>query len=808
MNHVRGPRKPVDSNIRPMNTFAKATTSTIRICLSLATLMVLSLTQNIQAQQNPYPFDLNLSFGGGLIGNSDVNTTFQPELGFSYMPDKFGFGLNAGLLTYESTFDGNSYATGFEDYTSVSWTNKEWSSFFLGAGPRVQFGSGLPVTFRGSLDLSLTYNAPPSISVDFNDPDGTTGDTQLQLSDFDAGDDYRKWSAAIRPEFQMQFSPGGSDRFAITVATGFLHRLSKNEFTYTQKDLSNVRAVPSAGEMLFQFQNAPDVQRTASPPQTNFFTTVGIRIKFEKSSGLHNDAVIHRDIATRSAPDNTGSGDCDDGDVCAKPGEASPGPYDEFNHEAKVMARLASPTGIIAKVGGGENPLYTESGSRENELDEGQSNQEDDTSENAPQPMQTYKLEPGSYCVSLSTMRISTNSQKAMRRGQNGDIDSDSDGVAMATSHNASRSNRSQGGVMNDGGDPDIDADSSDVSPATSHNASRSNRSQGLAGNGLGGDLDGDGFPDILKDASLSISKRSARTGRSPIHEEQGNNQTNPLYESEETSSGGGGDMDGDGYGDAAGLHFEFEINDKQMTLSDLISGTGDPSARADTSANAPPGLQVAPSQTSVIVMGITDDGDIVPLDEARLKALERNNDPDSDADGLMDAFESASYSFSYGDLTQEPWSTEMAAAQDDDPCGPGVWARTTANVAECPTPFQDDDPCGPGVWARTTGGAANCTEPTSGNENTLAQETGWEESPADNIAPPNDDVLQWTYKLNALSERDDLPGNGTLTVMIAGGEMHINVHFDSDSDEDGYGELLRNSSFSISKRSARTGRN
>lgn len=732
-----------------MNTFAKATTSTIRICLSLATLMVLSLTQIIQAQQNPYPFDLNLSFGGGLIGNSDVNTTFQPELGFSYMPDKFGFGLNAGLLSYKSTFDGSSYATGFEDYTSVSWTNKEWSSFFLGAGPRVQFDSGLPVTFRGSLDLSLTYNAPPSISVDFDDPSGTTGDAQLRLSDFDAGDDYRKWSAAIRPEFQMQFSPGGSDRFAITVATGFQHRLSKNEFTYTQKDLNNVRLLPSAGEMLFQFQNAPDVQRTASPPQTNFFTTVGIRIKFGKSSGLHNDAVIHRDIATRSSSDNTGSGDCDDGDVCAKPGEASPSTNDEFNHEAKVMARLASPTGIIAKVGGGENPLYTESGSRENELDEGQSNQEDDTNESASQPLQTYKLEPGSYCVALSTMRISTDSQKAMRRGQNGDMDSGSDDVAMAISHNASRSNRSQG----------------------------------LAGNGLGGDLDGDGFPDILKDASLSISKRSARTGRSPIHEEQGNNQTNPLYEAEETSSGGGGDMDGDGYGDAAGLHFEFEIDDQRIKLSDLISGSGEPSARADTSANAPPGLQAAPSQTSVIVMGITDDGDIVPLDEARLRALERNNDPDSDADGLMDAVESASYSFSYGDLTEEPWSTEMAAAQDDDPCGPGVWARTTGNVANCP-------------------------EPTSGNENPLAKESGWQETPVDDVAPPNDDVLQWTYKLNARSERDDLPGDGTLTVMIAGGKMHVNVHFDSDSGEDGYGELLRNSSFSISKRSARTGRN
>jgi hypothetical protein len=76
--------------------------------------------------------------------------------------------------------------------------------------------------------------------------------------------------------------------------------------------------------------------------------------------------------------------------------------------------------------------------------------------------------------------------------------------------------------------------------------------------------------------------------------------------------------------------------------------------------------------------------------------------------------------------------------------------------------------------------------------------------------ATPSNNVHQWTYNLNSLSDGQDMPG-GTLTVLFTGGEWHFDVqvdHVDPDDDGDGFGDLLQNSSFSISKRSARTGRN
>ncbi|MBD3617473.1 MAG: hypothetical protein HUJ22_12970 [Gracilimonas sp.] len=147
-----------------------------QITVSVSIILMFSVISiQSHAQQNLYPFTVGLNFGGGLIGDSNANSAFQPELGFNYMPGKFGVGLNAGLLSYNPSFDAQQYATGFEDYTSVSGYGEKWSSFFFGIGPRFEFGSRLPVTFRSSLDLSLSYNSPPSVSVDFNDPDDGNG---------------------------------------------------------------------------------------------------------------------------------------------------------------------------------------------------------------------------------------------------------------------------------------------------------------------------------------------------------------------------------------------------------------------------------------------------------------------------------------------------------------------------------------------------------------------------------------------------------------------------------------------------------
>jgi len=794
----------------------------------------------------------------------------------------------------------------------------------------------------------------------------------------------------------MQFSPGGSDRFAITVATGIQHRLSQNEFTYSQRDLSEVRVVPNSQEMFMQFEMAPEVQQSAQPPKTNFFTTVGLKIKFgspkamsapgqdynatrSNKPGSVADGVGHRDEdtdadglddGTELVNDGTGSGDCDDSDSdrCIKPGERSsndadsdadgvddaietakdhrstkalkkgdrlsteisdgdadsdgdgiddaietaqdynasrsnkprseisddiwddcdddgscPHP-DELLHKAKEleltsagndiqnikevldrcgeevceqvrlnadkrhegvrramenpsaidseiekirsivredveslgkcetdvcrevlameeqllmkmnrlsdiamvepaqdynatrsnkptsraddigdgdadsdddgivdaiettqnynatrsnkptsradldsdpdsdddgvakaisMARLIHPPNVIIAAGAvvmvGNPAFQANSSQGEMPMDEGQANDGDsDNNDNEdPLPSQRYDIQPGSYCVELSTMKISTNSQKAMRGS--------SDGNKAAS--------------------------------ATDYNSSRSNKAPSIAD--IGGDLDGDGFPDFMEDASLSVTKRK-RPGRAKYGDI-----------TLKKSMDNGGDLDGDGLGDAAGLHFDLEIEELQSEASRLISAINsqEPSARADTNSNAEPGMQLAPSQTKVIVLGVNDDGDIFPLDESRLREIELSQDLDSDDDGLMDAIESATYSISKRS------------------------ART-----------------GPSTKS-------------TGQENPLAKESEWQETPELEVSAP-DNVYKWTYRLNALSGGEDLPGNGTLNVVFTDGVWHFDLQVDPvdpldlDDDDDALPGLLQNSSFSISKRSARTGRN
>jgi nucleoid DNA-binding protein len=703
------------------------------------------------------------------------------------------------------------------------------------------------VSLNLGLDLALNYQEGPSQSVRFNDPSGeleSSGvDTDIVLAQMD-GEGASGWNTAIRPQLQLEFQPGFSDRFSFNVKTGIQHHLSDREMTYTERDLSRVIQVDSPFEMHHQFENAPVVQRTESAPRTNFFANAGITIRF--GGGRAAKAPAQDYNSSRSNKPSTiadiGDGDLDSdddgiGDAVEtaqdynssrsnKPStENDRGGDGEIVREAVTMARLANPAGMIVKVGsitakgkkalglGFENansPIYEgDAVGGENVLNRDEMN-DGDSAENSNGetiPVQRFQLQPSSYCVELSTMKISTNSQKAMRSGQSGgmtsddntamatshnasrsnrsqginnqgsdtDIDADSTDVAPATSHNASRSNRSQG-INNQGGDTDIDADSTDVAPATSHNASRSNRSQGITdqgsdtGSGTSSDsistngvippsingiavddptnlkpnTDQDGFPVIMKGASFSISKRSARTGRSqsPIYESETNSQTNPMYESEGAQSSGGGDLDGDGYGDVDGFHFELEIDDSGSNRAGVVSDqvlktffqTGD----------KPTASQTGPSTGTV-------------------------------ADELNNATASATYSFSMV-------STQEAQSSDNDPCGPGVWARTT-------------------------GGSENCAPENTGQENPLAQESGWQETPALEAGIPNN-IHQWTYKLNALSGDGELPGNGTLTVMFTGRKLHFNVHIDPDDDGDGLGDLLQNSSFSISKRSARTGRN
>ena len=706
-----------------------------KILLPLSFVLLLAyLPHKGIAQQNPHPFSVDLNFGGGLIGNPDISTAFLPELGFSYMPGKFGVGFNAGLLSYKPAFDAQQYANGFEEYTSVSNAEDKWRSFFFGAGPRFEFGSRLPVTFRSSLDLTLSYNSPPDVSVNYHDPSGSIGDLNLQLSGYDAGEDYTKWSVAIRPEFQMQFSPGGSDRFSINVTTGIQHRLSKNEFTYSQRDLSEVQLVPNTREMFIQFESAPQIQQTAQPPQTNFFTTVGIKIKFGVSHTGLSKADAKKALGSAMNPDSNTNTDCDDTDECAKPGEMAP-PANNTNTDCDDRDECPkpgekAPPGV--QVAPGQTRVILLGAMSPDGGPITMSDSEVSDWNGVLSSTQYYKLEPTSSVVSLSTMQISTNSQKAMESApaqdynssrsnkpssiaDNTDPDMESDSttaIAPAQDYNSSRSNKPSS--IADNTDPDVDADSTKVAPAQDYNAARSNKPSSIADNTDSdvdtdstkvapaqdynaarsnkptsiadiGDLDSDGFPDILANASFSISKRSARTGRNQ-------NSTN-----EENS-------------DVEGLHFDLEI---------------DP-------------------------LDLDSDDDGLPAVESGVDPL----DADSDDDGLLDAIESGiTYSISKRS------------------------ARTGRNPA-------------------STGNEIQTNEGTSSSRSSDDQ--------------PLTEIFEWTYDLKTMTDDSfgDLTSDAKLVILFVKGNWHIDLQFDPDSDQDGYADLLQNSSFSISKRSARTGRN
>jgi nucleoid DNA-binding protein len=674
-----------------------------KILLPLSFVLLLAyLPHKGIAQQNPHPFSVDLNFGGGLIGNPDISTAFLPELGFSYMPGKFGVGFNAGLLSYKPAFDAQQYANGFEEYTSVSNAEDKWRSFFFGAGPRFEFGSRLPVTFRSSLDLTLSYNSPPDVSVNYHDPSGSIGDLNLQLSGYDAGEDYTKWSVAIRPEFQMQFSPGGSDRFSINVTTGIQHRLSKNEFTYSQRDLSEVQLVPNTREMFIQFESAPQIQQTAQPPQTNFFTTVGIKIKFGVSHTGLSKADAKKALGSAMNPDSNTNTDCDDTDECAKPGEMAP-PANNTNTDCDDRDECPkpgekAPPGV--QVAPGQTRVILLGAMSPDGGPITMSDSEVSDWNGVLSSTQYYKLEPTSSVVSLSTMQISTNSQKAMESApaqdynssrsnkpssiaDNTDPDMESDSttaIAPAQDYNSSRSNKPSS--IADNTDPDVDADSTKVAPAQDYNAARSNKPSSIADIG---DLDSDGFPDILANASFSISKRSARTGRNQ-------NSTN-----EENS-------------DVEGLHFDLEI---------------DP-------------------------LDLDSDDDGLPAVESGVDPL----DTDSDDDGLLDAIElGITYSISKRS------------------------ARTGRNPA-------------------STGNEIQTNEGTSSSRSSDDQ--------------PLTEIFEWTYDLKTMTDDSfgDLTSDAKLVILFVKGNWHIDLQFDPDSDQDGYADLLQNSSFSISKRSARTGRN
>jgi hypothetical protein len=156
--------------------------------------------------------------------------------------------------------------------------------------------------------------------------------------------------------------------------------------------------------------------------------------------------------------------------------------------KAGLMARMANPAGTIISTGSvmmsTNNPLY-----------EGQANDGDSDNNNEdPAPVQRFDLQPSSYCVELGA-----NSQQGRS--------------TEAQDYNAARSNKPTSRSADTGDDEDSDNDGvvDSVETAQDYNSSRSNKPRTIADIG---DFDSDGFPDVMKSASFSISKRSARTGR------------------------------------------------------------------------------------------------------------------------------------------------------------------------------------------------------------------------------------------------------------------------------------------------------
>ncbi|HKL16547.1 MAG TPA: hypothetical protein VJ915_12970, partial [Balneolaceae bacterium] len=237
-------------------------------------------TESIEAQSLERPFTLDLGFGKGFLNNPDATANLQPEFDLSYIPGRFGIGINAGLDSFEPSFSADQYREGFEEFTAITGSNDKFSSYFIGLGPRLHFGSRLPVQFKAGLDFTLSYTDPPSQSVRFQDEDGPFHDLDLPLYERVNGDDFKKWSASIKPQFQINYSIPGVNRFGLHLTTGIQHQLSDRDISIQQRDLSRVRQVDNAREMFFQFEMAPLIEKTEQPPKTSFFVNAGIKIKF------------------------------------------------------------------------------------------------------------------------------------------------------------------------------------------------------------------------------------------------------------------------------------------------------------------------------------------------------------------------------------------------------------------------------------------------------------------------------------------------------------------------------------------------
>jgi hypothetical protein len=264
--------------------------------------------------------------------------------------------VEAGYYGFDPAFDPDAYRAGFEDFTAVTGGRDRWRAFYVNAGPRLRLAPGLPLRLSAGLDLALSYRQRPDRSVVFSAPGGDLADVGLTLAEVDVGADPSSWSAALRPQLQLDLDPFPGSRLGLNLKTGLQYHLQEREVRWSRRDLSGARPLDNAFEVLFQFENAPLVEQVERAPRTSFFASLGVSIALGGTPGraagatsgadgiaacpaaspyrcpdgscvtssefcpiptgdaepaldhLHREGVIHRDVAARGAPQDAGAG--------------------------------------------------------------------------------------------------------------------------------------------------------------------------------------------------------------------------------------------------------------------------------------------------------------------------------------------------------------------------------------------------------------------------------------------------------------------------------------------------------------------
>jgi len=448
--------------------------------------------------------------------------------------------------------------------------------------------------------------------------------------------------------------------------------------------------------------------------------------------------------------------------------------------QANLMARLIHPPNAIIYAG---SIMLTPDVQRP--LNEGQTNVEKDNKSTVAVE-QRYRLEPISNSLRVAQAQDykAARSNRPTSIADSGDLDVDTDSIAPAQDYNAARSNKPSS--IADSGDIDVDTDS--IAPAQDYNSSRSNKPSSIADSG---DLDVD--TDSIAPAQDYNSSRSNRP----------------------TSIADIGDLDVDTDSIAPAQDYNAARSNRPTSIAD--SGDLD----VDTDSIAP--AQDYNAARSNKPSSIADSGDLDVDTDSIAPAQDynaaRSNKPssiadsgDSDSDGFPNVLANAFFNISKRSA-REGLNQNLTKGENSDVKGLHFdleiyWRDLDSDDDAVPDIELGVDPLdadsdGDGLFDGMESGitysiskqnARTARNPTtkSNNDHALTE------------------IYEWTYDLKTVSSDrlGDLISGAKLVVLFVEGNWHIDLQLDPEIVKDSDAELLQNSSFSISKRSARTGRN